>query len=153
YCCMTAAPYPRQPREVRDLAAAQWSNPVDFERTILRLWEDDARTFVEIGPDNKLKSFLADTLRGREHLAVSTSTARHPALEQMHRMVAELFAQGVALDFGSATWRVLATAGLEGDEAAAVASGHSAGTSADPGLDIVHAHFALMQEFLAGQVR
>jgi malonyl CoA-acyl carrier protein transacylase len=157
YCCMTAAPYPGEPRQVRDLAAAQWSNPVDFERTILRLWEDGARTFVEIGPDNKLKSFLADTLRGRDHLAVSTSSARHPAVEQMLRMVGELFVHGVALDFGSVTWRALAAAGAGGDsntdEHGRTRTNTDAEGPAEPHLDILREHFALMQEFLRGQAR
>jgi malonyl CoA-acyl carrier protein transacylase len=149
YACMTGAPYPADPERIRAMAAEQWSNPVDFEKTVRQLYADGVRLFVEIGPDNKLKGFVDDVLRGREHLAVSTSSARHPALEQLLRFVGELFVHGVDLDFGSATWRALQP------RQATTALATTPGPVAEDGeqLAIVTAHFELMQQFLASQAR
>ncbi|HTQ80996.1 MAG TPA: ACP S-malonyltransferase, partial [Thermoanaerobaculia bacterium] len=170
YTSMTGALYPDEPERIRDLAAEQWANPVDFERAVHRLYEDGARLFIEIGPDNKMKGFVDDILRGKEHLAVSTSNSRHPALQQLYRMVGELFVYGVELDFGSPTWRALERAqggaGLPAVAEALEALGRAdreplpvedgegfPSPGEDPRLAIVQGHFTLMQQFLESQGR
>jgi malonyl CoA-acyl carrier protein transacylase len=155
YSCASAAPYPDRPDLIRDLAAEQWSNPLDFEKTVHRLYEDGARIFVEIGPDNKLKGFVGDILRGREHFAVSTSSARSAPVEQLHRLVGELFVHGVELDFTSRTWQVLRQPDLSAqnlDVGAGLVPARE-GINPSPTSEIVQAHFSLMQEFLASQAR
>jgi len=162
YSCMTGSLYPEKPDEIRDLAAEQWTRPVDFERTLQRLYEDGARLFVEVGPDSKLRSFVADVLRHRPHLAVASSSARHPAVEQLQRLAGELWVNGVEIDFSSATWGALAAwsraswQGWQGNGQAAPAAApetEPAEAEAEARIGIARAHFALMQEFLAGQAR
>ncbi|HVR95033.1 MAG TPA: polyketide synthase dehydratase domain-containing protein [Thermoanaerobaculia bacterium] len=143
YSCASAAPFPDQADLIRRLATEQWSRPLDFEKTVHRLYDDGARLFVEIGPDNKLKGFVGDILRGREHLAVSTSSARSAPVEQLHRLVGELFVHGVELDFTSRTWGTLRP-GVPGQDVS---------VNPSPTAEIVQAHFLLMQEFLASQAR
>jgi len=129
YSCATAGPYPEDAESARALAAAQWSSVVRFGDTIERLYADGYRTFLEVGPGNKLTGFVDDVLRKRPHVAVSACSGSRPDLEQLHHMAAELFVNGYAIDAARFT---LAPPQIPG---------------------IVEHHFALMQEFVATQER
>ena len=95
YSCMTCFPFPDDREEVLSLTAKQWSSPVRFREIIERLYADGARTFVEVGPDDKLTAFVNDTLRGRPHLAVSASSRYVDDLAQLRILTAELYARGL----------------------------------------------------------
>ena len=129
YSCATAGPYPEDAESARALAAAQWSSVVRFGDTIERLYADGYRTFLEVGPGNKLTGFVDDVLRKRPHVAVSACSSSRPDLEQLHHMAAELFVNGYAIDAARFT------------------------LAAPQTPSIVEHHFALMQEFVATQER
>lgn len=157
YSGMTAGPYPAEAEEIRDLAAAQWTRTVDFERAVRRLYDDGVRVFVEVGPGNKLTGFVADVLRDREHLAVATSSPQHPPVQQLQRLVAVLFVHARPLDLRSATARRLLRphAPLADEDAAdepAAPPAPPAGEP-DPRLGLFLAHQTLMREFLDSQAR
>ncbi len=100
YSCATTQPFPNEPDAIRALAIKQWSSKVRFRETIENLYRDGARIFVEVGPNATLSGFVDDTLRGRAHLAVVCNTQRQPGLEQLQRLLAQLFVEGLELNLG-----------------------------------------------------
>jgi malonyl CoA-acyl carrier protein transacylase len=133
YSCATAAPFPLDGDGARELAARQWTTVVRFGETIERLYADGFRTFVEAGPGNKLTSLVDDVLRKRPHVAVSACSSIRPELEQLHHLAADLFVAGYDIDPRRFS--------IESESQPVVSS------------SIIEGHFALMQEFLAGQDR
>ncbi|MEU3727073.1 4'-phosphopantetheinyl transferase superfamily protein [Streptomyces sp. NPDC031705] len=92
----TCAPFPGAAGDVRDLVVRHLLEPVRFRELTLRLYEEQGvRSFVALGPGS-LTGFVEDTLRGRPHLAVSTSSPRLPGLASLTRMCAALWAEGHA---------------------------------------------------------
>ncbi|WP_448203899.1 beta-ketoacyl synthase N-terminal-like domain-containing protein [Azospirillum sp. sgz302134] len=98
YSCATAAPLPAGPEDIRDLLGAQWTEPVRFRETILRMHEDGVRTFVEVGPGGHLAGFVRDTLRGKDAVALATNTESRDTLAQLRTTLAQLFVTGVPVD-------------------------------------------------------
>jgi len=97
YSACSAAPFPDDPDAIRELAVAQWENPVRFVATVERLYADGVRVFVEVGPSGNLTSFVSDILRDkRDVIAVAVNSRRRPGLQQFHHMLAQLHAAGVA---------------------------------------------------------
>ncbi|MGP3689526.1 beta-ketoacyl synthase N-terminal-like domain-containing protein [Streptomyces sp. IBSNAI002] len=123
----TCAPFPSEPDEVRELVVRHLLEPVRFRELTLRLYEEQGvRGFVTLGPGS-LPGFVEDTLRGRPHLSVSTSSPRLTGLAALRRTCAALWAEGHA-----PRWDLLAEA-----EAAAEAeaeAGTGAGAEAGTGL-------------------
>jgi acyl transferase domain-containing protein len=101
YSCVTAARVPDDPDAIRQLAIAHWARPVRFRETVETLYEDGARIFVEVGPAANLTAFVADILRQKDHLAVSSNNRRRSGLEQLNHLIALLAAHGVSLDLAS----------------------------------------------------
>lgn len=101
YSCLTAAPFPEEPDEIRRLTAAQWAGRVRFTETIRAMHDAGARVFVECGPRNNLTAFTDEILRGRPHLAVAVDTPSRGGLAQLHHMAAQLLVEGVALDLSA----------------------------------------------------
>jgi acyl transferase domain-containing protein len=71
YANATAAPYPADPDEARDLLASQITRPVEFQRMVERLYDDGMRTFLEVGPGRGLTGLVKATLGDRPHLALA----------------------------------------------------------------------------------
>ncbi|WP_207217510.1 MULTISPECIES: type I polyketide synthase [Sorangium] len=97
YANATGSPYPRDPSAVRALLAAQLEAPVDFVAQIRRMFDDGARTFVELGPKATLTSLVRRILDGEPHLAVSFDGAGG-GLKGLLQALAALFVAGVRLD-------------------------------------------------------
>lgn len=98
WSCLTAAPFPDDPMQIRTMMADQWAGEVRFTDTIRSMYEDGARIFVECGPRNNLTSFVDDILRKQKHLCVAADTTARSGLEQLHHMAALLLVEGVPLD-------------------------------------------------------
>ncbi len=99
YSCATASLFPTQPEAIRSLATKQWSSRVRFRETIEVLYQEGARTFIEVGPKGNLTAFVQDILKGREHLALSSNSQRLSGLEQIQHLLARLLINGIKLDF------------------------------------------------------
>jgi acyl transferase domain-containing protein len=157
YSCATAAPFPAGAAEARELAARQWTTVVRFGDTIERLYADGYRTFVEVGPGNKLSALVGDVLRKRPHVAAAacSSNSSRSDLEQLHHLAAELFIAGYDVD--PRRFDFESRAASHHEPATSVLPSPPAATA--PRLEpqesagIAAAHFELMQEFLAGQDR
>lgn len=98
YSCRTTEPLPDEADACRDVMTAQWTGLIRFRDTIERVYAEGARTFVEVGPGSTLTAFVEDVLRGRPHLAVSTSSGARDEIAQLCHMLGELFLAGLPID-------------------------------------------------------
>ena len=98
YSCIAAERLSPKPRHARDEAAAIWTEPIRFEDTVLKMYDDGFRTFVEVGPRSVLSSMVRDTLRGKDHCSISTNTIHRPGLLQFQHSLALLVALGAPVD-------------------------------------------------------
>ncbi|MDC3957712.1 acyltransferase domain-containing protein [Polyangium jinanense] len=101
YSCSTAAPFPAESRAICDLTASQWRKPVRFRETIERLYAEGVRDFVEVGPGSMLTGFVRNTLRGKEHLAAASNLPAQPGLEQLLKLLGQLYVKGQDIDVSS----------------------------------------------------
>ena len=98
--CASLGAFPADPDGVRDFPSANGERPSAFRETIERLYDEEGvRFFIEIGPSAHLTGFVEDTLRKREFLALASNEKTRPALEQIQRLLAQLWCRGFALDF------------------------------------------------------
>jgi acyl transferase domain-containing protein/phosphopantetheinyl transferase len=94
YSCMTAAPMPADPSDIRILAAGQWASRVRFTETVERLYADGVRLFLEVGPSANLTGFVEDTLKGREAVILAMDSRRRSGLGQMLQSLGRLWVAG-----------------------------------------------------------
>ena len=94
YSCMTAAPMPDDPSDIRILAASQWASRVRFTETVERLYADGVRIFLEVGPSANLTGFVEDTLKGREAVVLALDSRRKGGLGQMLQSLGRLWVAG-----------------------------------------------------------
>lgn len=94
YSCMTAAPMPDDPGDIRIIAAGQWASRVRFTETVERLYADGVRHFLEIGPSANLTGFVEDTLKGREAVVLALDSRRKTGLGQMLQSLGRLWVAG-----------------------------------------------------------
>ena len=98
WSCTTAAPYPDDPAQIRELLVEHWTSPVRFRETIEALHDGGARVFVEVGPRGNLTAFIEDILRGRPFCAVASDVQRRSSITQLNHLVAMLAVHGAAVD-------------------------------------------------------
>ncbi len=99
YCNTTAAAYPRDPREVRRLLANQLAEPVEFVAEIENLYAAGVRTFLEVGPGNKLSALIGSILANRPHalLTLDASAGKRSGVADLARVIAQLAALGYSV--------------------------------------------------------
>ncbi len=100
YSCTTASPFPDDLAQIQKVALAHWLEPVHFRQTVERMYQDGVRLFVEIGAGGNLTSFVADTLRGKKHLAIAANTKSRSGITQLNHLVGVLAAQGLPVKLG-----------------------------------------------------
>lgn len=93
----TCRPYPTNETEIRKLSIQHLVEPVRFRELTLAMYSEGYRVFAQIG-SGSLPGFINDTLRGVEHLALSTVVPTKPALGQFQRFCLSLFAEGLDFD-------------------------------------------------------
>jgi acyl transferase domain-containing protein/phosphopantetheinyl transferase (holo-ACP synthase) len=115
YSCASVDLFPDDPRQVRELAAGQWSRKVRFRETVLKMHDDGVRVFVEVGPSANLTAFVNDILADREYLALSGNARRRNGVEQLLSTLAQLYVAGRGVDLGKLfARRALARIDLDG---------------------------------------
>lgn len=100
WSCTTAAPYPEDPAEIRELLVEHWTRPVRFRETIEALHDDGARVFVEVGPRGNMTSFVQDILRGRPACAAAADVPRRSGTTQLNHVAGMLCVHDVDIDLG-----------------------------------------------------
>jgi acyl transferase domain-containing protein/phosphopantetheinyl transferase (holo-ACP synthase) len=178
YSCLSAAPMPADPAEIRRLAINQWAGRVRFRETIERVYADGIAIFVECGPRNNLCAFVDDTLKGRPHLAVPLDVEHRDGITQANHLIAQLAVEGVAMNLtdyypgwnaepgdkvaGKPRGPITLKTGLQGLKLASRAvqrvvksepevSAPPSAPAPAPGEDVMGAYFRTMETFLHGQ--
>ena len=92
----TAEPYPKDNAAVRSILGKQVLEPVLFMAGIERLYHQNVRTFVEVGPKSVLTRLVQSILSGRNHQAVSMDTSNGKAfgIADLARTLAHLTSLG-----------------------------------------------------------
>jgi acyl transferase domain-containing protein/phosphopantetheinyl transferase len=97
YSAAAARLFPADPFEIRRLAVLQPALPVRFRETVEAMHDDGVRVFVEVGPGGKLTSFVADTLRGRRHMAIASNLPRVSGIRQLNCLLGQLAVNDVGM--------------------------------------------------------
>jgi acyl transferase domain-containing protein/NAD(P)H-dependent flavin oxidoreductase YrpB (nitropropane dioxygenase family)/NAD(P)-dependent dehydrogenase (short-subunit alcohol dehydrogenase family) len=92
---LTAARYPENPAEVREVLARQLVSPVRFAEQIEAMYSAGARIFVEAGPGQVLTRLTGRILGERPHLAVAIAPDGKTALGSLLEALAQLAVSGV----------------------------------------------------------
>ncbi|MEV0277449.1 beta-ketoacyl synthase N-terminal-like domain-containing protein [Streptomyces sp. NPDC050610] len=93
----TAAPYPQDADEVRELFVRHLLEPVRFRLLISAMHDAGFRAFVQLGA-GQLGSLIDDTLAGRDRLVVSAHAGSRDSLAQLRRVVTALWTDGAEPD-------------------------------------------------------
>ncbi len=99
YANAIAAPYKAKAADMAGEIASQVATPVRFREEVEAMYAAGARLFIEIGPGNVVSGLVADTLGGRDYLAVSLDNKRMNGVTQFLSALGTLSVAGVALDF------------------------------------------------------
>jgi acyl transferase domain-containing protein/NAD(P)-dependent dehydrogenase (short-subunit alcohol dehydrogenase family)/phosphopantetheinyl transferase len=92
--------YPTGPGAVEgiiDLLAQQISAPVEWTAQMERMYEDDGRVFVEVGPKRALSGFTVAILKRRPHRSVYTNHPKRGGVASFRDALAQLLVLGVPL--------------------------------------------------------
>jgi acyl transferase domain-containing protein len=98
YSTTTTEPLPGNGEARRRILIDQWSGPVRFRETVLRMHRDGVRIFLEVGPRGNLSAFVADTLAELPHRSLQADLPHRGGWEQLMHTLAALWSEGVDLD-------------------------------------------------------
>jgi len=92
--------YPHDAAQARALLAGQLAQPVAFVEQIENMHRSGARTFLEVGPGNKITNLVAAILDGQPHtaLALDASSGQRGGVVDLARALAQLAALGHTVD-------------------------------------------------------
>ncbi len=99
YSTVTAAPYPCEPEQIRDLLARQLAEPVRFSDQIEAMYAAGTATFVEVGPGAALTVLTERILAGRPHLALSMDRRGRHGITSFWEVLGALAVAGHRLNF------------------------------------------------------
>jgi acyl transferase domain-containing protein/NAD(P)-dependent dehydrogenase (short-subunit alcohol dehydrogenase family) len=96
----TGREYPDDDQCARRLLAGQLAEPVEFVTEIENMHASGVRTFLEVGPGNKLTGLIGAILKEKDHraLAVDASSGKQSGSYDLARAIAALAASGLAVD-------------------------------------------------------
>lgn len=87
YSCATADRVPKRLKHAREELVGVWMRPVEFRRTVEKMYEDGCRVFLEVGPRGLMTSAVEDTLKGRDFAAMAmNSIHRSDRLQALHSL-------------------------------------------------------------------
>lgn len=93
----TTAPYPDQLEDIAALMRRHLIEPVRFSSMIRAMYREGFRAFVQMGT-GQLTTLVDDTLRGLPHMTTSAASRRHGGLEQLQRLLLDLWSNGAQVD-------------------------------------------------------
>ncbi|HWZ50724.1 MAG TPA: beta-ketoacyl synthase N-terminal-like domain-containing protein [Granulicella sp.] len=93
---------------VADAILGQALTTVDYPTTILNAWNDGVRIFLEHGPWGLCADWIAQTLKGREHLVLSLDRAGESPIQQVLDVAAQLLTAGVPAESKALVMRLQA---------------------------------------------
>ncbi|MBI4965598.1 MAG: SDR family NAD(P)-dependent oxidoreductase [Desulfomonile tiedjei] len=92
---------PAAPGRIRDLLGKQFAAPVEWVKTLRRLYSEGIRIFLECGPKRVMTNLTSDTL-SNDALALPTNHPKKGGIIQLMEALAALVAEGVLVDIGAA---------------------------------------------------
>ncbi len=95
---VTAAPFPSDAGEIRNLTALQLGSSVRFREQVEAMYDSGARVFVECGPGRVLTGLVARILEGKAHEAIAADGSGRGDLRGFLKSLARLAVCGVAVD-------------------------------------------------------
>nr|MBV6629054.1 acyltransferase domain-containing protein [Oceanococcus sp. HetDA_MAG_MS8] len=98
--CASLDWFPSDADTMRDLACAQWSQPVRFRQAVQTLLDAGVSTFVEVGPSANLSAFVQDSLKAHDGQAISIATNSRRQDDQQGLLAAlgQIWVAGHAVD-------------------------------------------------------
>ena len=96
YANTTAAVYPADPSAAKSQLANQLAKPVEFVAEIEAMYAAGVKSFVEVGPGNRLTGLVQAILGERPHLALAldASSGKRPGVADLARTLAQLAVTG-----------------------------------------------------------
>ena len=85
-------------RELACQIADMLCSPLDFPRLVNRVYQDGVRVFIEAGLGGNCARWVAETLKGKPHLALSVNRRGTDDYTTLVRLVARLHSHRVTLD-------------------------------------------------------
>ncbi|MBI4858872.1 MAG: polyketide synthase dehydratase domain-containing protein [Candidatus Riflebacteria bacterium] len=155
-------PYPDDAPSIRRMSMAQWTNTVRFRELVLEFYEKGIRTFVEVGPSNRLSGFVRDCLRGRKHTALASNVEGRSGILQLLELFAHLYSVNRGMDarpfFACRRLETVPALAPQEPEAADEPGPPVAGSAGpshpqDGRAAVLAGHLDLMNVFLASQQR
>lgn len=92
---------PAAPSKIRDLLGKQFAAPVEWVKSLRKMYSEGIRIFVECGPKRVMTNLTIDTLP-TDILAVPTNHPKKGGIAQFLEAAAALAAEGLPIDFSSA---------------------------------------------------
>lgn len=93
---VTGEPYPPERDAVMDLMAEQLASPVQFVKTMERLYQENIRIYVEVGPKRVLSALANDNLKDKEDVTILyTNHPRKGAFPALNEAVCAMYAAGI----------------------------------------------------------
>jgi acyl transferase domain-containing protein/NAD(P)H-dependent flavin oxidoreductase YrpB (nitropropane dioxygenase family)/NAD(P)-dependent dehydrogenase (short-subunit alcohol dehydrogenase family)/phosphopantetheinyl transferase/acyl carrier protein len=92
---------PAAPDRIRDLLGKQFAAPVEWVKTLRRLYSEGVRIFLECGPKRVMSNLTLDTL-SKDVLALPTNHPKKTGVIQLMETLAALAVEGVPVDFNGA---------------------------------------------------
>lgn len=149
FSCTTAEPFPDDLKGIRRIIVDQWALPVRFRETIEAMHDSGIRIFLEAGPRGNLTSFVEDTLRNRQYLAVPSNLSSRSSISQINMMSGLLAAHFVPMEldylYKNRGARGLSIHGLTGEKVP-VQAGEAKKSPAGMKLELVVPHLGLSEK-------
>ncbi len=92
---------PAAPGRIRDLLGKQFAAPVEWVKSMRRMFSEGIRIFVECGPKRVMTNLLLDTL-SKDALALPSNHPKKGGLIQLMETLSALAVEGIAVDFNAA---------------------------------------------------
>jgi phosphopantetheine--protein transferase-like protein len=92
---------PAAPGRIRDLLGKQFAAPVEWVKTLRRLYSEGIRIFLECGPKRVMSNLTLDTL-AQDAVALPTNHPKKGGMLQLMETLAALAAEGIPVDFSGA---------------------------------------------------
>ena len=108
YSNVSAVAHSSDPNAMRDGIAAQLSSRVRFAEMVETMYNDGARTFIEVGPHAVTTGLVSKILGDRPHLALNLDRKGKNGVDSVMSALASLSVAGLALNF-QALWSEYAT--------------------------------------------
>lgn len=95
FSCVKLDTFQGDARQMREWAALNWTNRVQFQQACQLLAQKGVQVFIEIGPGGMLSGFVDSTLNNTPHKSLPMEQEGRDAYVQFLNILANLFTEGV----------------------------------------------------------